>query len=827
MRNYPYEAFNAEQQLTLTDTSKLVAGHPGLQLVPSAVSVEGVHFARTVGDLTNGFSVHPQAALQLYRFNRSAWFPGHMIAQPHPADVAPFTALNTSTAGLLDDTVQMVVFRFKVWRSYWSGQLNTNWPVLAVAMMALLVFWIPEEELTARVELCAALFLTLIAIQFVVSDRAVSRNDYFTPPQIMVIMTGGFILFIAFESVVCYYILKWNTLKQRRRVLWRAAKQHTMQRQTAKAAAAAALAELGQSSGGDEEGNTLGCSPSGRSTVRTPPNSDEYNAYLAWLVNKICLVLVFISYCIGTVFAMSVHGYGGLLGAPDALLPLSDLSSCKMESPLKGQGLPSLNTTQVFLSIRLERLLDVDDYKFKHENVATYWLSWADPGAEAAIRARTVAAANESADHAACRRPCSNRVADVRCCDTIFLPSLYFYNADAFPEDREIGYSIDTTASGAVVWETTVHAFFYQALSMRNYPVDEFHLETQLTLTDTSRLVAGHPGLQLVPSGVSVEAALELYRFNRSAWYQGRMMVQAHAADIAPFTALNASTAGLLDDTIQMAVFRYTVRRSFWSNNLNTIWPVLAVALLSVLVFWIPEDELAARIELCAALFLTLIAIQFVVSDRAVARTDYLTPPQSLILLTGGYILAIACQSVVCYYICKWNTFKQRRQDMWQAVKERRMQCRAAKAADAAASASQDGCDEEEVVKPLECLSMDKTELSADDSQLCAEAAAGGTARKKVRGCLCCKPRRKVQLPPRTDDYNAFVAWVVNKVCLVFAVISYCLATMLFLLVGYGQPFRAPDALLSLSDLSSCKVPGVMPGVAGSCPSGPLAASEL
>ena len=40
LRNYPYEAYSMEQQLTLTDTSRLVAGHPGLELVPSAVSVE-------------------------------------------------------------------------------------------------------------------------------------------------------------------------------------------------------------------------------------------------------------------------------------------------------------------------------------------------------------------------------------------------------------------------------------------------------------------------------------------------------------------------------------------------------------------------------------------------------------------------------------------------------------------------------------------------------------------------------------------------------------------------------------------------------------------
>lgn len=71
-------------------------------------------------------------------------------------------------------------------------------------------------------------------------------------------------------------------------------------------------------------------------------------------------------------------------------------------------------------------------------------------------------AACPSSRQAGCRRPCSNRVADVRCCDSIFLPSLYFHNADSFPEDREIGYSIDTTLNGAVVWETTVHGLFYQ-----------------------------------------------------------------------------------------------------------------------------------------------------------------------------------------------------------------------------------------------------------------------------------------------------------------------------------------------------------------------------
>jgi len=36
--------------------------------------MQGVHFARDPADLTNGYSMGSNAALQLYRFNRSAWY---------------------------------------------------------------------------------------------------------------------------------------------------------------------------------------------------------------------------------------------------------------------------------------------------------------------------------------------------------------------------------------------------------------------------------------------------------------------------------------------------------------------------------------------------------------------------------------------------------------------------------------------------------------------------------------------------------------------------------------------------------------------------------
>ena len=88
--------------------------------------------------------------------------------------------------------------------------------------------------------------------------------------------------------------------------------------------------------------------------------------------------------------------------------------------------------------------------------------------------------------------------------------------------------------------------------------------------------------------------------------------------------------------------------------------------------------------------------------------------------------------------------------------------------------------------------------------------------------------RRKVPLPPHSDDYNAFLAWVVNKVCMVLATIAYLLAACFIALWrSWGGLMSAPDALLLFSDLSSCQVPGVLPGLADPCPAAPQAASEL
>ena len=55
-------------------------------------------------------------------------------------------------------------------------------------------------------------------------------------------------------------------------------------------------------------------------------------------------------------------------------------------------------------------------------------------------------------------------------------------------------------------------------------------------------------------------------------------------------------------------------------------------------------------------------AIQFVVSDRAVSRTEYVTPVQGLIFLTGGFLVLISLESIVVYSILNWKRHNQERQ---------------------------------------------------------------------------------------------------------------------------------------------------------------------
>lgn len=140
-----------------------------------------------------------------------------------------------------------------------------------------------------------------------------------------------------------------------------------------------------------------------------------------------------------------------------ALLLALHLTDAQMESPLKGQGVPRLETTAVFVSAYLDRLLDVNEDNYRWEAVVYFYIAWTDFSAFDTMQAQSEQVLTNSSFK--CDFYCSNVLEQALCCSNIYLPSFFFKNAYGFPQDREIMYPAD---DGSMLWEVRVHGIYYQ-----------------------------------------------------------------------------------------------------------------------------------------------------------------------------------------------------------------------------------------------------------------------------------------------------------------------------------------------------------------------------
>lgn len=137
-------------------------------------------------------------------------------------------------------------------------------------------------------------------------------------------------------------------------------------------------------------------------------------------------------------------------------------------SPLAGQGQPDNATTEIFMSVYLDRLLAgeegaswgcqrvlasrpaavaataaqaspcplllvncaVDEKNYRHSEIMYFYITWRDPLAYGQILERTaeLRAADGGVVGSACSRPCADFVGNLACCDTIFIPAFTFRN---------------------------------------------------------------------------------------------------------------------------------------------------------------------------------------------------------------------------------------------------------------------------------------------------------------------------------------------------------------------------------------------------------------
>ncbi|PSC74223.1 senescence-specific cysteine protease SAG39-like isoform A [Micractinium conductrix] len=373
-----------------------------------------------------------------------------------------------------------------------------------------------------------------------------------------------------------------------------------------------------------------------------------------------------------------------------------------MESPLKGYGIPPLETTSVYVSAYLDRLLQVDEDNYRWEVICRkagstnaeiafvllqavlyFYVSWLDPTAYAKAENATIRMLSDPSFK--CSQPCSNLIDNAMCCDGMYLPALLFKNAYGFPQDREIMQNIFSADDDSNLREVRVHGVFYQPMDFSHYPFDEFDLSLELKFFDPSNIIdttdllgAPHPGVNVFPSSggkrlytygkgddasswAVVDFEVANYTVDKGVWFDAWSDLKSHPDDPMPLAPVTAQwVAGVAADGRPLNVFTgindqhlvvlITVQR-FWKPSLiNNVLPVILVFFLALLIFACEESELATRLEIVVTLFLALTAVQFVVAG-ALPTSSYVVPTQQLVLTTYVFLFLLAIESIVVYHI--------------------------------------------------------------------------------------------------------------------------------------------------------------------------------
>jgi len=365
----------------------------------------------------------------------------------------------------------------------------------------------------------------------------------------------------------------------------------------------------------------------------------------------------------------------------------------QQSSPLAGQGLPQLETTQIYMNIFMDRLIDVDSNRYMHESIILVGTSWTDFSARATVEANAEKARQ---GNYTCEVPCWNNVLyDGPCCDGVYIPTFVFGNAVGFSQDRQVDSEIYFGPDGGVLRVVSVYGSYFQPMSFKNYPFTTIDLIITFDFVDTSMFVEGHPGVEVIPSA-SGPRVFDLGLGDDSPqWninnvsiekYTGPPLVdriQRYATsksddgDRAPFNPREGSNSSswARDAKYSREALFFIIRVSrFWQWNLvYGVLPVLLCAILGLLVFFQDPGDLGGRISVIVTVFLAMTAIQFVLNDST-PQSTYIQPLQQTILLVYACFSLAAIESILAYNFVHWKKFtaeKHARIQSWQSYKKR------------------------------------------------------------------------------------------------------------------------------------------------------------
>lgn len=377
-----------------------------------------------------------------------------------------------------------------------------------------------------------------------------------------------------------------------------------------------------------------------------------------------------------------------------------------MESPLKGQGMPSNDTTDVYMSVYLDRLIEVDEQHYRHHLIVYFVITWTDPTAFETVERAT---ASWLAGNSSCGLQCTNRADGVACCDDIYVPSFSFRNVYGFPQDRATNYKMVLLPgpNNSIAWQTFVQGVFYQPMDLSNFPFDSWDLLVQMEFLDSSP--PDHPGVTVHSSS----AGLSLYTVGKgdpvSQWSIDSITLSAEAtllpepqrffqalsdvpSDPSDPLGLTTTDSALLrgcrpgpttlaaSRPVTVVSVKLRITR-FWSYHmLNTVLPVLLLGLLSFVVFFLERSDLASRLGIVVTLFLAMAAVQFVIAENQPA-SSYVLPTQQAAIATYCLLSLIAAESICVYRIETWQEAAAKKQVLLEARRRHLAAVRAVRSA--------------------------------------------------------------------------------------------------------------------------------------------------
>ncbi|KAL4421264.1 hypothetical protein ABPG75_010555 [Micractinium tetrahymenae] len=388
--------------------------------------------------------------------------------------------------------------------------------------------------------------------------------------------------------------------------------------------------------------------------------------------------------------AASPRQPGCWIAAVLLLLASLALPACAQQlTPFQGRGRPPKGGVDVYLSAVVDHLVAVDDANYRFEVVLYVLLTWTDPRAAAAVERATNASTTDPAynNGNGCAYPCTTIYAwqanpnnTNQCCDDIFLPHFEVVNVRGFSQDRVVRYSIRLGEDGSVAWWTHVQGELYTPLQFRSFPFDKQYLSVQLQLgnkypEDPVTIIPSATGTQLYNpatgdelSGWKVQGVyIRTLNLSEQGLIRAGGSTYSAAGDpwpLNPASANQTAFSGYLWHT-GAEIFLEVDRISNY-YIITAILPIVINTLLALLVFSVSPRHLDTRLGIVVTLFLSLTALQFVLSSD-LPSSSTVVPTQQLIIVSYCILALIGVSSIGVFWMVGLHRQQERQRRLKRA----------------------------------------------------------------------------------------------------------------------------------------------------------------